>query len=382
MRGATPRLLGKQRRREVGSRDNLPATEGLDSTPWHLKRFRKAEIVGLYLEEICVTGLAVFQHAKVGAATAAVVVLGAVTVPSDQHASPIIRTEVAAVQLQAAVSTQIALLVSASAASTPSAAATAAPADLQAAATIGTDLIGTDFLTTVATAAIAVVGAPLWYLAFPVTLPLSVIGGLAYFNVADELPFGLGGQFDPIARSLIGAFVGLGAFFVGPPALAFGALASFVTAATPAAAVLPPASAAVGPATAPDSSTVGAPADASGASDTSAVASVSDALPTRLKRGAAQHATETAQTSVSETAVADMMPSTRVKTDISDGSETTTVSDIVSGADSAPADDGPEASTDTLSPSTGPTRSANRAPSAQHADKTATSARAGRGAHK
>lgn len=61
------------------------------------------------------------------------------------------------------------------------------PANLQDSATVGTD-----FLTTVATSAIAVAAAPLRYPAFPVILPLSVIGGIALFDVMNELPLFFG----------------------------------------------------------------------------------------------------------------------------------------------------------------------------------------------
>lgn len=232
------------------------------------------------------------QYVNVGAAaTATVVALGLVSLPPERHASAIARTEVAAVQLQAAVSTQIATLVHASAASTPSAAETTAPANPQASATGDTDA-----LTAIATAAIAIAAAPLWYLAFPVTLPLSVIGGIALLNFLDGLPlgFGGGGQGNPITLSLIGALLGLGAFVVGPPALAISAVSSLFNApATPAAAALPSARSAVGPAAAPDSNTVEEPTDAAGASVTPAVASAPDSPPTADTVRAAANAAAT-----------------------------------------------------------------------------------------
>ena len=219
------------------------------------------------------------QRAKVGAlATAALVALGIVTAPLGPPASAITHTEVAAIQLQAAVSTHIATLVNASAASAPSAAEMIAPVGPQASATGGTDA-----LTQIATAAIAIAAAPLWYLAFPVTLPLSVIGGIAFLNFLNGLPlgFGGGGQGDPITLSLIGALLGLGAFIVGPPALAIGAVSSlFNASAMPAASILSSESAAVGPTTTPDSNTVGAQPDALRPSVTYNGSSVPDSSPT------------------------------------------------------------------------------------------------------
>ena len=196
-------------------------------------------------------------------ATASVLALGLVTASPERYEPVITRTEFAAIQLQAAVSTQVATLANAAATTTtPSGAATASAvgsASPQASATAGTDAV-----TAIATAAIALAATPLWYLAFPVTLPLSVIGGIAFFNFLNALPlgFGGGGQGDPITLSLIGALLGLGAFAVGPPALAVGALSSlFSPSSVSAAAALPSPSAAVAPGTTPESNTVGEQAD-------------------------------------------------------------------------------------------------------------------------
>lgn len=197
------------------------------------------------------------------AATTSVLALGLVTALPERYEPVIARTEIAAIQLQAAVSTQIAALANAAATTTaPSGAATASAvgsASPQASATGGTDAV-----TAIATAAIALAATPLWYLAFPVTLPLSVIGGIAFFNFLNALPlgFGGGGQGDPITLSLIGALLGLGAFAVGPPAVAVSALSSlFSPSSISAAAALPSPSAAVAPATTPDSNTVAEQAD-------------------------------------------------------------------------------------------------------------------------
>ena len=99
------------------------------------------------------------------------------------------------------------------------------------------------------------------YLAFPVTLPLSVIGGIAFFNFLNGLPlgFGGGGQ-DPITLSLIGALLGLGAFAVGP-ALAVGALFVALGPHQSPAAAAPFPSAAVAPGTTPESNMAGEQTD-------------------------------------------------------------------------------------------------------------------------
>ena len=177
------------------------------------------------------------------AATASVVALGLLAAPPERYESSTLRTESAVVQLRAVASTQIIALAAAvktlpaSASATPYEAAILDSAPPQASATGSNDA-----LTAIATAAIALVAAPFWYLAFPVTLPLSVVGGLAFAQLANALPagFGLGGRGDPLTLGLLGAALGLGAFVVGPLGFAFGALSSL--AAAPASSLLPAAS--------------------------------------------------------------------------------------------------------------------------------------------
>lgn len=104
-------------------------------------------------------------------ASAAVVTFGLVTVPPERYDSMIIRTEMAAVQLQTAVSTQVAAIMNTAVADastgswttgglTPSAAAAAAATS------------GGDFLASLGRSFLNIVGAllaPVWWAAFPIT---------------------------------------------------------------------------------------------------------------------------------------------------------------------------------------------------------------------
>lgn len=166
----------------------------------------------------------------VAAAAASVVTLGLVSAPPQGYEPLITRTEFAAIQLQAAVSTQAAAL----------AGATATPPSAAAAADAVTDIPlpslsfnGGSGLQAIATAALTLALTPLWYLAFPVTLPVAVIGGAILVNGFNSIPFGnttifgaLFGALGPIGASLVGAALGLGAFAVGPLALIVGSLQS------------------------------------------------------------------------------------------------------------------------------------------------------------
>lgn len=102
--------------------------------------------------------------------------------PPERSGFMMPRSEVAAVQLSAAVSAEIAAVVDSSARSAVSAPSAAASIDLpakQAAAVTPQNL-----LQTLAIGALAIVGAPVWWVAFPVTIPLSVIGAGAFINLA------------------------------------------------------------------------------------------------------------------------------------------------------------------------------------------------------
>jgi len=160
---------------------------------------------------------------KFGAvAMAAMVACGLVTATPDRHGLPTIRNEAAHVQLQAvAVSTQVAALANTPGTSNSLVASAEGPAQTQASA-VGT----TEAVTAIATAAIALAAIPLWYLAFPVTLPVSVIGGIALFNLSSFWAVVTGAKYDPIAYSLIGAAMGLGFFAVGLPIIAVSAISS------------------------------------------------------------------------------------------------------------------------------------------------------------
>ena len=132
------------------------------------------------------TGFVRTQYVHVGAAaTAAIVALGLVTVPPQPHESLIARTEFAAVQLQAAISTHVVAVVE-DLAHSAAAADSIAPAASQAAPTAqvsaGPSAAATDdpaaIPRTIARIALTAVGlaiSPLWYLGFPVTIPLMFV---------------------------------------------------------------------------------------------------------------------------------------------------------------------------------------------------------------
>jgi|GEM_PF-1591795 len=305
-----------------------------------------------------------FSSSIGAAATAAVVTFGLVTLPPERYDSAIVRTEVAAVQLKAAVSTQIALLAGATATTAAPAAAPAAP---QASATGDANP-----LTAIATAAILIAASPLWYVGFPVTLPLSVIGGIALFGLINALPlgFGGGGQGNPLLLGLVGAVIGAGFFAVAPFALAIGQISSLSSTTAAAAASRPARSAAAAQAA---STTVveGVPAFNSA---TPAVIMESISPPNRRERGSAQRGRSLPQSEAATTAPADAPPATPTAvpaTATTDETITPTQSELAAdatrtdaadtGADSPPAD---------AAASSTATQQSNQAPSRQREGKT------------
>lgn len=114
---------------------------------------------------------------------------------------PSLRTEFAAVQLQAlAVSAAPAAAVAPSAAVTPSAAATAAAA-----------IDPIQMVAGVVNSALSIAAAVLWYAAFPITLPLSVIGGLVVGALQAPNPAQASVAADPL--------LGITFFFTAPNVL-------------------------------------------------------------------------------------------------------------------------------------------------------------------
>lgn len=119
-------------------------------------------------------------------ASAAVVTLGLVTVPPERYDSAIARAEIGAVQFHVALATQVSALANSAAhtaaTASPSSAAGAVAPDArtpQASALSPTDALGA--------LAATVLGGAIWFLAFPITLPLSIFVG--FFLPA----FGFGG---------------------------------------------------------------------------------------------------------------------------------------------------------------------------------------------
>jgi hypothetical protein len=161
-----------------------------------------------------VTGFLRSHYVHVGAtATAAIVALGLVTVPPARYDSMTARTEFAAVQLKAAVSTEVVALANTLPIGRPaglSDAAAVAPLSPQAAATSDSNVWT---LETVAIVALAIVGTPLWWLGFPVTLPLSLIfGGIAA----------------GVGLDLINKFYQIDCFTCGPAPSQVGSLSSLI----------------------------------------------------------------------------------------------------------------------------------------------------------
>jgi len=144
-----------------------------------------------------VTGFIRTQYLRVGAtAAAAIVALGLVTVPPQPHESLIARTEFAAVQLQAAISTQVVAVVdnlANSAAAVASIAAAAPEAAPTAQVSAGPSAAAADdpdaIPRTIARIALTAVGlaiSPLWYLGFPVTIPLMFVVANSAFPTSPD----------------------------------------------------------------------------------------------------------------------------------------------------------------------------------------------------
>ncbi|MDQ1307522.1 MAG: hypothetical protein QG671_3355 [Actinomycetota bacterium] len=137
------------------------------------------------------TGFIRSQYANIGAAgTAAVMALTLVSVPPGHAGSLAARPEVAAVQLQAAVATEVAALMNSSlqaaavgidSATTP--VASAGDAVIAPLASTADATAVDDVLTSIGRVALTVAGtvlSPIWYLAFPITMGLGSLWG--YMN--------------------------------------------------------------------------------------------------------------------------------------------------------------------------------------------------------
>lgn len=320
------------------------------------------------------------------AATAIMLTLGMVTVTPERLGPVSLRTEVARIQLQAAaLSTQVAALANTTTPRPEAAtAATGSPASPQASA-VGT----TDPLTAIATAAIAAVAAPIWYVAFPVTLPLSVIGGMTIFSISSLWITAVGGTPDPGLNLILGAAVGLGFFAVGPLGVALNAIASLIPGADPfypftftPAASQPPAT----PASAltPNETAVPVTTDQESIADRGTSGIAAEPASSQSKREqAATHRDTTAATSAAVTAAPSVTdPSVTVTqgtTTSADEPVVPTRSDLVSEVATASATSDPQesASPSAVTHFTGPKRAIATTPSGQRGDNSAT-ARTGR----
>lgn len=313
-------------------------------------------------------------------ATASVVALGLVTTPPDRYEPVIARAEVAAIQLQAAISTQVATLANAAATSTLFAPAgtdvAIDPPSPRASATGPADA-----LAAIATAAIALAATPLWYVAFPITLPLSVVGGIAAANFSAVWSVAVGGGYDPVVFSLIGAVIGLGLFAVGPLGIAVGAISSLFTTDPyffPAAAQQP-----ASPASAVSQSRSAVPATSEQTHEadrgTLPTAPAPVASPTKRERGATQRGAGVATSAAVAAAPAELIPSTAATQDTTAAPETPARSDLMSdAADMTAAGGAQEAPTSApVSSSDRPAKSTAQTSAGQRGDSSA-STRTGR----
>jgi hypothetical protein len=158
-----------------------------------------------------VTGFIRSPYVHVGAVgTAAIVALGLVTAPPERYDSVIARTEFAAVQLQAVVATQVAAFVNTApragtVAADPSASTGNSALAPSAAATAAASTAG-DAFTSIGRVLLNLVGsltAPIWWLGFPITLPLYLQGGTSGVGFLDFLfwmvePFFFGNRVFPV----------------------------------------------------------------------------------------------------------------------------------------------------------------------------------------
>lgn len=147
------------------------------------------------------------------AAGVAAVLTAATITAAGMHSTEInagLRTEFAAVQLQA-------LAVSAAPAASEAPAAAVTPAAVANAVAAAADPV--QMVTDVVRNVLSIAAAALWYVAFPITLPLSVIGGLV-MNVAQGIK---GTQASAAADPLLGITF----FFTAPNVLLTTGLANF-----------------------------------------------------------------------------------------------------------------------------------------------------------
>lgn len=167
---------------------------------------------------------------RVNTTTAAIsgvaLALGLVVAPPATHDSAMTRSGVATSLLETTVSIQLASLSQSIALSAGPASSVDHPSTASATAAATTNP-----LQNVAVAALALAAAPVWYIGFPVTLPLSLLLGVGVLQLVNLFPigFGAGGQINPVTILLGGAVAGLAIFAGGPLAIALGSLSSLAS---------------------------------------------------------------------------------------------------------------------------------------------------------
>lgn len=137
------------------------------------------------------------ETSVIAAASAAVIVAGLVAIPPEPRNPAVNRVEVAAVQLQSVVTTEIMPILGNA---TPSANTTSGPTDAAAAA-VGPALLA--------------ITVPLWFAAFPITIPISVV---FWTFAALRNPTFAG---NPVLAIFFGIRAGLSNWFSAPLPLVF-----------------------------------------------------------------------------------------------------------------------------------------------------------------
>lgn len=157
------------------------------------------------------------------ASTAAVVTtLGLVTIPSHFGDPGVRRIGLGTVQLSSVVTTDVAAVLN--------------TGDLQSiaetkASATAADSSGPNILQNLLYGAIALAATPIWYVGFPVTLPLSIAGGIALMQIFSSLSLGFGGAAKPDILTVFGtgAFLGLAFFAAAPLVAVYSAINSIFT---------------------------------------------------------------------------------------------------------------------------------------------------------
>lgn len=152
--------------------------------------------------------------------------LGLVVAPPAAHDSVIQRSGTTTSLLQTTASIQLASLTQSVVLSADTATGVDHPSTASATASATANP-----LQNLVIAGLALALAPVWYVGFPVTLPLSLLLGVGTLQLFNLLPrgFGAGGSINPVTMLFGGALAGLGIFAAGPLAVAFSSISSLAS---------------------------------------------------------------------------------------------------------------------------------------------------------